>query len=209
MLAHFSVIDVLALNKYLQDVGQLADASYTVSLGTQVAIHTTAGGINAAITGGDVGLGIATGGISAGMGSYFRDFAPYGSEVAGHAIIGGITGGTVHAIYGGSFSTGFGQGAVTSVFELWYNERLHPGDSFARDMGFTSTITGYIVIDSLVTGFENAIMAYGAARYLPSLAGSANTGINAYNNFAYKLEKKALTIDKNIKKIEGFWYPED
>ncbi len=176
--------------QHLQDVGQLADAAYVVSRGTQVAIHiaagATAGGINAAITGGDVGLGIATGGISAGMGSYFRDFTPFGSEVAGHAIIGGITGGTIHAMYGGSFSTGFGQGAVTSVFELWYNSDQHPGitkmtkgrsNALIRTAGGLGSLTaGILTANPLVISVSIVITIEGGGLLLIEYGLGGDTG---------------------------------
>jgi RHS repeat-associated protein len=85
-----------------------------------------AGGVNAALFGGDIGLGALSGGLSAGMGSYFGNFAPFGSELLGRAIVGGVTGGSVYAMYGESFMEGFGRGAITSTYVYIYNCLLHP-----------------------------------------------------------------------------------
>jgi RHS repeat-associated protein len=76
--------------------------------------------------GGDIGLGALSGGLSAGMGSYFGNFAPFGSELLGRAIVGGVTGGSVYAMYGESFMEGFGRGAITSTYVYIYNCLLHP-----------------------------------------------------------------------------------
>ena len=136
----------------MQIAGRATNPGYTVPLSTKAIIHAgagaTAGGINAAIGGGNIGLGIVAGGFAGGVGSYFRGFAPYGSELAGHALIGGVAGGTVYSLYGGNFGEGFAQGAVTSVFELLFNQYMHsdnPADfnGMGGTKGIQSTI-GYL-----------------------------------------------------------------
>ncbi|MBI5307820.1 MAG: hypothetical protein HZB37_05710 [Planctomycetes bacterium] len=114
----------------LQDAGRITNPTYVVPKSTQAIIHAgaggVAGGINSAITRGNIGLGIVSGGLSGGMGSYFRNYTPFGSEIAGRAIVGGVTGGTVYSLYGRSFGEGFMKGSMTSVSELMFNGGLHP-----------------------------------------------------------------------------------
>jgi len=100
---------------------------------TQAALHTGAGAlsgtINAGVTGGDVGMGTLTGGISAGiafgLGSQIpltgNEVADFGIQLGSRAAIGGITGGTTAAMYGGDFGQGFEQGAMAGAYGYLFN----------------------------------------------------------------------------------------
>jgi len=103
---------------------------------TQAGIHAGAGaisgGINAAITESDIGLGILTGGISGGFAKYLGGYLPkgFGYRLAGRAIIGGITSGIASEIYGGSFGRGFRYGvpvaAAGFLFNDWWHDKFLP-----------------------------------------------------------------------------------
>jgi hypothetical protein len=85
------------------------------------------GGINAAITGGDVGLGILTGGFSAGAanflgGSLSDNFA---AQLLARTAIGGLTGGAASMLYGGDFRQGFLYGAGAAAYGYMCNHMLH------------------------------------------------------------------------------------
>ena len=97
----------------------------------QAGIHAAAGGlsggINAAITGGNIGLGMLTGGISGGLAKYAGGFLPkdFGSQFVGRSMIGGVTGGITAEIYGGDFGQGFTLGAGTAAIGYLCNEMVH------------------------------------------------------------------------------------
>jgi RHS repeat-associated protein len=104
-----------------------------VQVGLHAAAGTISGGINAAITGGDIGMGALTGGISGGMaeglGGYIphvgNKYADFGIQLGGHALIGGVTGGIAETMYGGDFWHGFGQGAWTGAYGFLFNKTYH------------------------------------------------------------------------------------
>jgi hypothetical protein len=98
-------------------------------------VHAAAGaiggGFGAAITGGDIGQGMLTGGISGGLGTfaggYMKDWG-FGAQLIGRSIVGGISGGIAATMYGGDFGEGFKQGAVTAGFATIFNDFNHSYD---------------------------------------------------------------------------------
>ncbi len=111
--------------------GEIIEIAEVTQKFAQAVIHfgagVTSGGINAGITGGDVGLGMVTGGISGGIANYAGSFLSPRIEIqfVGRSIIGGVTGGIAAEIYGGNFSDGFAQGAMTSAIGFTCNHMLH------------------------------------------------------------------------------------
>ena len=105
--------------------------STTGAAGIHAAAGTLSGGINSAITGGDVGLGAITGGISGGIANYTGSFLPndFGSQFAGRTFSGGVTGGITAEMYGGDFGQGFTQGAATAAAGFLFNHCAHGGCS--------------------------------------------------------------------------------
>jgi RHS repeat-associated protein len=93
------------------------------------------GGFGAAITGGDIGQGMLTGGISGFTGTYFGNMLPndYASQLIGRSLIGGISGGITATIYGGDFGEGFKQGAVTAGFAFMFNDGFHTSNKPTYD----------------------------------------------------------------------------
>ena len=100
----------------------------------KVAAHSMAGaasgGINAAISGGDVGLGALTGGVAAGISMYagvsfgldkMDNVGEFSRSLAGRMAVGGVTGGIAAELYGGDFGKGFGQGATTAGAGFLFN----------------------------------------------------------------------------------------
>jgi len=97
----------------------------------QAGIHAAAGAsseaINSTITGGDVGMGAAIGGLSAGVAKYAGGFLPdnYATQLVGRSVIGGVIGGSVAEAYGGDFGKGFANGAMTSGIGYLANGLSH------------------------------------------------------------------------------------
>jgi hypothetical protein len=116
-----------AIIEAASEVGQLA------YVGERIAMHAAAGaisgGINSAITGGNFGLGMLTGGISGGTGMYVGNlnFVPrdFGSQLVARTVSGAVAGGTTSEIYGGNFWQGFAQGAATAAAAFLFNETMH------------------------------------------------------------------------------------
>jgi RHS repeat-associated protein len=118
---------VTAEGAYVSTEAAIAGASIHFAAGT------VSGGINAAITGGNVGMGAITGGISAGIAEGLGNFIPsvgnkyadFAMKLAGRAAIGGTTGGITAEIYGGNFGQGFALGAGTAAAGFLFNHGAH------------------------------------------------------------------------------------
>jgi RHS repeat-associated protein len=95
--------------------------------GIHAGAGAASGGINAAISDNSIGLGILTGGISAGVANFAGAKIPkdFVTQLLGRAAIGGITGGITAEIYGGSFGQGFAYGAATGAYGYLCNHVLH------------------------------------------------------------------------------------
>jgi hypothetical protein len=120
-------------------VGFLGAEGIVEGIGTTIA-HTVAGvasgAAGAAITGSDIGMGAAIGGISAGAAEFLGSNVPFLKDVAddfsGNLIrrsaIGAIVGGGVSSAFGGSFGRGAQYGAISSsigyVANHWLSELL-------------------------------------------------------------------------------------
>ena len=106
--------------------GTMGMSSYAQA-GLHFAAGAMSGGINASLTGSDVGLGMLTGGISGGIGKYAGGFLPdnFGALLLGRSFIGGVTGGMTAEIYGGSFAYGFTYGAKTGAIGFMCNDWAH------------------------------------------------------------------------------------
>lgn len=146
--------------------GQLiATAAQGVSSLAQAGIHAgagaLAGGINAAIAGGNLGLGILVGGISGGIGKFAGGYFPnkFGAQLAGRTAIGGVTGGIASEIYGGGFGKGFIYGAATAAAGTIFNDWFHRTwdsvkEAFAREhaglRGPAKSETGKSAFDKLI-----------------------------------------------------------
>ncbi len=95
------------------------------------AAHATAGafsaGLNAGITGGNIGQSMLSGAISAGVGGFAGGMLPDNPiiQFASRPLIGGISGGVLSEIYGGSFGKGFSQGASTALWGMLFNDIWH------------------------------------------------------------------------------------
>jgi hypothetical protein len=103
----------------------------TIGLAGETMLHTAAGaisgGINAGITGGDIGIGALTGGISAGVANFAGGILPNNIplQFATRTAIGGLSGGITSSLYGGSFSQGFLYGAGAAAYGYMCNHVLH------------------------------------------------------------------------------------
>jgi RHS repeat-associated protein len=99
--------------------------------GIHVAAGATSGGINASITGGDIGRGMLTGALSGGLSKYgglkfglFNNLdtvSGFTTGLVASSAIGGFTGGVVNTLYGGSFGQGFMMGARTAAYGFMFN----------------------------------------------------------------------------------------
>ncbi len=90
------------------------------------------GAIGAEITGGNVGVNALIGGISAGAGQWagqsngiFHLTGNYIQDVVRQAALGGIIGGATSAAFGGSFKSGFINGAEMSAIGYTSNSFVH------------------------------------------------------------------------------------
>jgi hypothetical protein len=103
----------------------------TIGLAGETMLHTAAGaisgGINAGITGGDIGIGALTGGISAGIANYTGGVLPenIGLQFLSRTAIGGLSGGVTSNLYGGQFGQGFIYGAGSAAYGYMCNHFLH------------------------------------------------------------------------------------
>jgi RHS repeat-associated protein len=114
-------------------IGAAANVGQLTTVAERVAVHAVAGmfagGINSAITGGNIGLGILTGGISGGLGMAVGNlnFIPkdFTSQLLARSLAGGIAGGITAEIYGGKFGEGFALGASTAAAGFLFNHYIH------------------------------------------------------------------------------------
>jgi len=103
----------------------------------QAGLHTGFGALsgltNAAITGGDVGQGILTGGLSAGLAKFGGGYIPsfdnkvinIAAQFTGRSLLGGVTGGIARELYGGGFGEWFIAGMQTAAVATGANWLLH------------------------------------------------------------------------------------
>ena len=168
-----------------------------LSSATQAGIHAAAGamagGINAAITGGDIGRGALTGWISAGLAKYAGGalFEPNGydesllsnnfaKQLRARSATRGVTGGISAEIYGGSFGQGFGQGAWTAAYGYACNDWLHDTllpwfESWAAPVpgtGYRNSQAGY----SEIVGFSVGVVSNNESWCISTCGGVANPG---------------------------------
>ena len=89
-------------------------------------VGAASGAINAAIAGGDVGMGALTSGVSAGIGRYVGAGLPksFRAQFLGRMATGAVTGGITSAIAGGDFGQGALMGAWTAGFATVFNDFL-------------------------------------------------------------------------------------
>jgi RHS repeat-associated protein len=113
-------------------VGELGLAGAGATFGDKLAtvgIHAAAGaisgGINSAITGGNIGIGAVTGGISGGIGMAVGslNFIPkdFGYQLASRSFAGAVSGGIAAELSGADFWEGFRQGAMTAAAGYLFN----------------------------------------------------------------------------------------
>jgi RHS repeat-associated protein len=113
-------------------VGELGLAGAGATFGDKLAtvgIHAAAGaisgGINSAITGGNIGIGALTGAISGGIGMAVGslNFIPkdFGYQLASRSFAGAVSGGIAAELSGGDFWEGFRQGAMTAAAGYLFN----------------------------------------------------------------------------------------
>ncbi len=96
---------------------------------SMAAIHAAAGalagGLSAAINRSNVGLGMLTGAISAGVAKFaggFIENEAWGYQLAGRSAIGATTGGITSDIYGQGFEKGFVRGGETAAAAFIFND---------------------------------------------------------------------------------------
>jgi hypothetical protein len=122
-----------------------------MSTGEQAILHAVAGGvsggINSALTSGDVGLGIATGAVSAGAASYVGGSLPddVAIQFLSRTAMGGVTGGMTSSLYGGSFMHGFKNGAASAAYGYFCNHLK--GISMIR---FRAFIQSSVTVEDLI-----------------------------------------------------------
>lgn len=163
-----------------------------------MAAGAASGTANAAVMGGDVGMGAAIGGVSAGVTKFAGGFLPkdFGSQLAGRTVIGGMIGGTVAEISGGTFGDGFKQGAITSAIGLIANEynplhRSYGGNPVLTRQGNnpstevfeplrSGTIAGYweAAKGMVSQAFQALSVALGGA--VAAETGNVNAGVATY-----------------------------
>ncbi len=110
-----------------------AEASGAVPLAHQVAVHVMAGvfsgGINAQVAGNHPGMGMLISGVSAGAGKFATLSVPLEWGMPGQlgaaSLTGGLMGGSVSAMTGGSFGHGFALGAAQATYGYLCNYWLH------------------------------------------------------------------------------------
>ncbi len=105
----------------------------TVSSVIKAGIHAGAGvlsgGINASITHSDIGMGMLTGGLAAGISAYVgAEWLPKNDAIqtAGRVLLGGTIGGAIYEMYGGDFGQGFIKGGTASLLGELLNDQMSP-----------------------------------------------------------------------------------
>jgi hypothetical protein len=123
------------LGGYVAGVNELAAISNSTfqvemagaSLLEETALHATAGAvsgaINTAISGGSIGLGALTGGLSAGVANYTGGVLPQdiATQFTSRTVMGGLSGGITTELSGGSFVQGFKYGAGSAAYGYFCN----------------------------------------------------------------------------------------
>ncbi|NLT24050.1 MAG: RHS repeat-associated core domain-containing protein [Syntrophorhabdus sp.] len=125
---------------YLRDAGIIAITeagkevvkNLPVAIAAHVAAGATTGAFSTLVSGGDLGQNMIVGAIPAGMakglGNYLPEdltgnaYADFGMGLAGHAAIGGISGGATAELFGGNFGQGFEQGAMAGAYGYIFNK---------------------------------------------------------------------------------------
>lgn len=172
-----------ALNATSGSLGQVA-----ITAGVHTAAGAVSGGINSAITGSDIGLGMLTGAVGAGIGAvtggaltHFK-VEQFGYNLVARTVAGGIAGGIVSEIYGGNFWQGFAQGAATAAAGFLFNCAVskmieqHPAVKGASTFPFLKgklMYPGQIASKALLPGaviIEGSVLAGAGALLAPELA---------------------------------------
>jgi RHS repeat-associated protein len=104
-----------------------------VPLAHQVGAHVVAGmfsgGIGAGAFGGNPGMGMLIGGVGAGAGKFATLSVPSAwgmpGKLAAASLSGGLVGGSVSAMGGGSFGHGFALGAAQATYGYFCNQLSH------------------------------------------------------------------------------------
>ncbi|RPJ74354.1 MAG: RHS repeat-associated core domain-containing protein, partial [Desulfobacteraceae bacterium] len=110
-----------------------AEVSAAVPMAHQVGVHVAAGmfsgAIGAGAFGGNPGMGMLIGGLGAGAGKFASLSVPSAwgmpGKLAAASLSGGLMGGSVSAIGGGSFGHGFALGAAQATYGYFCNQLAH------------------------------------------------------------------------------------
>jgi RHS repeat-associated protein len=162
-----------------------ANATAVLSTVEQAGIHAAAGaisgGINAAISDNNIGLGILTGGLSAGVANFIGANLPqdFLTQLLSRTAIGGITGGITAEIYGGSFGEGFAYGAATGAYGYICNHLLH---------GILNALNKYHEVRSEVGNITEAAISTG----------------ETINDMTNALTPKEMSLNVNFN--SGWWH---
>lgn len=128
--------------EYIAGLGGIEKIGEVTAAGIHATAGVLSGGINSAVAGEDIGLGMLTGGISGGIGMYagvqfglekMDTLGDFTKSLAGRTVVGGITGGITAEIYGGNFSDGFVNGARTGAIGFLCNAGMHKGGNWLRE----------------------------------------------------------------------------
>ncbi len=141
--------------------------------GIHMAAGAASGAANASVMGGDIGMGAAIGGLSAGGAKYAGGLLSdnFASQFAGRTVIGGVIGGTAAEIYGGNFGEGFKNGAVNSSIGMLANDTWHKN----QEKAYAALKKMYSGAKTAVTkGYEGGKTALASAK--DSVAGMATNG---------------------------------
>ena len=105
-------------------------AKTAVTVGVHTAAGAVSGGVNSAITGSDIGLGMFTGAVGAGIGAAtggalrLLKVDQLGYQLVTRTVTGGIAGGIISRVYGGNFWEGFTRSATAAAIAFLFNEML-------------------------------------------------------------------------------------
>lgn len=124
------------LDKYGSTIATftVSAASYYFAgaLGGDVFYHMIAGafseGVNNAILGGDIEMGVLIGCISGGLTEFAAPFFPsngFAERLASRSLVGATTGGISAELYGGNFWDGLKQGGKTAAYGFVFNHLMH------------------------------------------------------------------------------------
>ncbi len=182
----------------------------------QALIHVAAGaisgGINAGISGDDVGFGALSGGLSAGMAKYAGASGMLGSKslsmksFVGRTIIGGVSSGIAAEIYGGDFGNGFASGAQTAIYAYVFNESMAHSGRWRRYIfevipGIESWFMAGDYRDQMVSKFEQEHSMRSAIALTVTEKEVANVWLHwakGYTRMHAFFHSYAWTVDQNF-----------